>query len=72
MTTNANPAEALWDSTACANFLGLGNQKTLNAWRLRRQGPPYFCVGRLVRYEPSAVRAWLDARRVSPPATVAP
>jgi predicted DNA-binding transcriptional regulator AlpA len=35
---------------------------TIQKDRLRGFGPPYFKIGRLVRYRPSAVQAWLDAQ----------
>jgi hypothetical protein len=38
--------------------------KTLQAWRHRGGGPPYIKVGRLVRYDPIAVRRWVEARTV--------
>jgi predicted DNA-binding transcriptional regulator AlpA len=33
---------------------------TLQKDRLRGNGPPFIEIGRLVRYSPSAVQAWLD------------
>ena len=33
---------------------------TLQKDRLKGLGPPYLKIGRLVRYSPSAVQAWLD------------
>lgn len=33
--------------------------KTLSKWRTRGTGPPYFKVGRCVRYQWEAVQAWL-------------
>ena len=33
---------------------------TLQKDRLRGMGPPFIKIGRLVRYSPSAVQAWLD------------
>ena len=33
---------------------------TLQKDRLRGNGPPFIKIGRLVRYSPSAVQAWLD------------
>jgi hypothetical protein len=52
------------DQTAAAALIGLKNPKTLAQWRLRRCGPPYFKVGRLCRYDPAQLRAWLEARTV--------
>ncbi|NXY94533.1 helix-turn-helix domain-containing protein [Streptomyces sp. BR123] len=34
--------------------------ETVYAWRKKRTGPPGFRVGRHVRYDPAAVRAWAD------------
>ena len=39
--------------------------KTLQAWRCRGGGPPFIRVGRLVRYRPQDVEAWIASRRVS-------
>lgn len=39
--------------------------KTLQAWRCRGGGPPFIRVGRLVRYRPEDVEAWIESRRVS-------
>lgn len=36
--------------------------KTLQAWRCRGGGPPFVKVGRLVRYNPSSVAAWIESR----------
>ena len=38
--------------------------KTLQAWRCRGGGPPFIRVGRLIRYCPDDVRAWIESRRV--------
>ncbi|MBY8876796.1 helix-turn-helix transcriptional regulator [Actinacidiphila acidipaludis] len=34
--------------------------ETVYAWRKKRTGPPGFRVGKHVRYDPAAVRAWTD------------
>ena len=34
-------------------------------WRYQRKGPPATKVGSLVRYEKSALDAWIDAQAVS-------
>jgi hypothetical protein len=62
----------LLTSTEAAKFLNLGNSRTLDAWRLRRQGPPYILVGRLARYRPADLAAWLESRTVAHPAVGAP
>ena len=33
-------------------------------WRRRGAGPPYFKLGRLVRYEPTQVMAWLEVQKL--------
>jgi predicted DNA-binding transcriptional regulator AlpA len=35
---------------------------TLYQWRSRRIGPPGFRVGRYLRYDPEAVRRWVESR----------
>ncbi|WP_405787296.1 helix-turn-helix domain-containing protein [Streptomyces sp. NBC_01367] len=32
--------------------------ETIYGWRKKRTGPPGFRVGRHIRYDPAAVRAW--------------
>ncbi|MEU2755809.1 helix-turn-helix domain-containing protein [Streptomyces albidoflavus] len=36
--------------------------ETIYAWRKRRIGPPGFRVGRHLRYDPTAVRTWIDTQ----------
>jgi Helix-turn-helix domain len=43
--------------------------QTLAAWRHRGQGPAYVQVGKLVRYTPSALRAYIASRIVRPSGT---
>ena len=47
----------LWSVGQAAEFLGVPVQ-TLYAWRKKRTGPPAARVGRHLRYDPAAVRAW--------------
>jgi predicted DNA-binding transcriptional regulator AlpA len=35
---------------------------TLYQWRSRRIGPPAFRIGRYLRYDPEAVRRWVESR----------
>lgn len=49
----------LWTVDDVSAFLGVSVQ-TLYAWRKRRIGPPAARVGRHLRYDPKAVRAWLN------------
>lgn len=49
-----NPHEA-------AEYLRL-EQRTLNNWRHRRQGPPYYRVGARIRYSLPDLQAWVAAQ----------
>lgn len=55
-------AERMMRETEVADVLGV-SRRTLQGWRWRGGGPPYLRIGSAVRYEPAAVRAWLDAQR---------
>ena len=47
----------LWTPTEVAAYLAVPVQ-TLYQWRRKRTGPPGRRVGRHLRYDPAAVRAW--------------
>ena len=49
--------DRLWTPTDVATYLGVPIQ-TLYQWRRRGLGPPSRRVGRHLRYEATAVRAW--------------
>jgi DNA-binding transcriptional MerR regulator len=53
--------EPLWTPTDVATYLGVPVQ-TLYQWRYKGLGPPGRRVGRHLRYEPAAVRAWFEAQ----------
>ncbi|MGW2508471.1 helix-turn-helix transcriptional regulator [Streptomyces scopuliridis] len=36
--------------------------ETVYQWRKKRTGPPGFRIGKHVRYDPAAVRAWVNDR----------
>ena len=55
----ATPAR-LWTPNDVAEFLSVP-VATLYQWRCRGIGPPARRVGRHLRYQPEAVRAWFDA-----------
>lgn len=38
----------------------LESVETVYTWRKKRTGPPGFRVGKHVRYDPAAVRAWAE------------
>ncbi len=43
-------------------LFSLDSVETLYTWRKKRIGPPSFRVGRHLRYDPAAVRAWVEGR----------
>jgi hypothetical protein len=57
----------------CVRWVTLSEQKwvilaerrgpTLTAWRRRRVGPPFYQIGRLIRYSPQDLVEYLDSRR---------
>lgn len=51
--------ERLWTVSDVSDYLGVP-VATLYQWRYLHQGPPAFRVGRHLRYEPTALAAWLD------------
>ena len=51
--------ERLLSADEVAEFLGIP-VATLYQWRHKGCGPEAYRVGRHLRYEPAAVRAWLD------------
>ena len=57
--------EPLLSDEQTAAVLGVA-PKTLPAWRHYGKGPDYLKVGKIVRYTPSKIRAWLDKQLVEP------
>jgi excisionase family DNA binding protein len=56
----AQPTAArLWTAHDVADYLGVP-LTTLYQWRYLGTGPTAYRVGRHLRYEPSAVQAWLQ------------
>ena len=51
--------EPLWTPDDLSRFLSIP-EKTLREWRSKGYGPPWWKVGKHVRYESGAVRAWFD------------
>jgi hypothetical protein len=70
MTTNTATiqVDALLNERDAATVLGLGNPRTLAAWRLRRQGPAFHRVGHNVRYRRADLEAYLKGCRIDPQA----
>ena len=57
------PEDGLWDADRVASELGITKQ---HVYRLRSQSQiPYVRLpGRLVRFKPEEIRAWLETRSV--------
>lgn len=53
----------LVDESVVARQIGC-EVKALQAWRCRGFGPEFVKVGRLVRYDPRKVEAWVKSRTV--------
>ncbi|MBC2669517.1 helix-turn-helix transcriptional regulator [Novosphingobium piscinae] len=65
MTTKAvenSGPELSWDNNTTAEFLGC-HPGHLARLRVTGESPPYFRVGKKVRYDPADVRAWINARK---------
>lgn len=60
MTTVAR-RDKLMSADELSDYLGIPIA-TLYQWRHKGTGPPAFRVGRHLRYDPAAVRSWLDAQ----------
>jgi excisionase family DNA binding protein len=50
--------------TDVAELLGVPLE-TVYQWRYKRTGPPGFRVGRHLRFDPRALRRWIDAQTES-------
>lgn len=72
MHTTTNNAEGVVDSSAsylAPRHLRTEQQeaerlnvsvRTLQAWRYKGGGPPFFRLGTAIRYDPAAVDSWLE------------
>jgi len=59
--TSPAATDELWSITRTSQYLGVP-VGTLYQWRHRHIGPPACKIGRHLRYEPAAVRAWVRER----------
>ncbi|RPE34781.1 helix-turn-helix transcriptional regulator [Kitasatospora cineracea] len=66
MVRNALPAR-LWSHQEAAEFLGL-TPATLHQINYRGTGPRSYKVGRLRKYDPADIAAWLNQRASQPSA----
>lgn len=56
--------EPLWSVEQVSSMLGVA-VATMYDWRYDGKGPRWIKVGRYLRYRPSEVRAWLEAREAA-------
>ncbi|WP_134730271.1 helix-turn-helix domain-containing protein [Amycolatopsis nivea] len=59
--------EGLWSPEDLSAYLGIP-EDTLKDWRHKNYGPPWRRMGKHVRYDPAAVRGWLDGPETMPAA----
>ena len=68
MNTTTTPTDTMLTTPQAALRLSV-SPRTLETWRLRRQGPAWVAIGRrAVRYRASAVERWIVGRTVDPAA----
>ncbi len=63
MHPNATIAEALLTEAQTAEILNV-SMRTLQAWRLKDQGPPFVRFGRSIRYRRDQLLDWISAHTV--------
>lgn len=51
--------DRLWTVADASHYLGVP-VKTLYQWKWRGEGPPVRKIGRHLRYDPAALKAWVD------------
>ena len=55
----------LLTTSETAERLGI-RSALLAQWRYQKTGPPFHRLGRLVRYDPAQLAAWVEERKVAP------
>lgn len=55
----------LIDEREAARRLGV-SVRTLQSWRLRREGPPFVKLGRSIRYDPAVLERHIRAATIEP------
>jgi len=63
MLTNPTKPQALWDLPALAERLGVNHRYVRRLVAERRL--PFIKLGRLLRFDPAEIEAWLDRARRS-------
>lgn len=54
-------SQPLWNTQQYCDFIG-ESPRTAEGRRVDGTGPPFVRIGRSIRYQPSAVHAWLATR----------
>ncbi len=67
-TEHSDVGGDLLDERAAADHTGK-QVRTLQQYRYRGEGPPYFKIGKTVRYSRRDLDAWLIEHRVQPKAS---
>ncbi len=62
MSQQATQLDPVYTDKELAPLVGI-KRVTLQQWRSRQLGPPYYRVGAAIRYRWSEVQTWLDGRR---------
>ena len=62
MTTDTG---TLLTTSETAERLGIRSE-LLAQWRYQNTGPPFHRLGRLVRYDPAQLAAWVEEQKVAP------
>jgi len=61
----AAPERAYLGTAEAAQFLGLSHQQ-LSQWRMKKEGPAFYKVGKPVRYAVADLHAYMDKLRQEP------
>lgn len=64
MPPEAPDPPPLWSTQQLADYLGV-TVTTLHAMRRRGEGPTAYRVGRVLKYDPTQVAAWLQTTAVT-------
>lgn len=64
-------ADCMWSSGDVAKYLNV-SENTIRYWRHVNAGPRWIKVGRLARYRPADVEAWLERNTTDPNPVSAP
>ncbi len=60
---NTDPKPSSYMSPRATSRMTGVSIKTLESMRSQRRGPPFYRVGRLIRYREDEVQAWMERQR---------